>query len=221
MPVTDVRLYTPAQASAVSGLNPKAVQNAIDKRVVQPVVTGAGRPKSPTATGQRIGRLLTVEDLVRLRLYHGVPADRRSRVFKEMAARPSARTVDAGDFLLVDVSAARRQVAERVRQLEVAERAIHRDKAILGGEPVFKGSRIPVYGLMAMLDAGADPSEILEGYPKLDSNDLELARIWVAAHPRRGRPKPLTSLGLSPKASDRVTLKADPFTRRPPNEPKG
>lgn len=41
------------------------------------------------------------------------------------------------------------------------------DKAVLNGEPVFKGTRIPVRLIAAMLEQGADEDELLEGYPKL------------------------------------------------------
>ena len=44
------RLYTPAEAGAVSGLKLKAVHNAIDKRIVEPVAHP--RPLRP-ATARR------------------------------------------------------------------------------------------------------------------------------------------------------------------------
>lgn len=65
------RLYTPAEAGAVSGLKLKAVHNAIDKRVVDPMA------KAHVATigkTHRAPRLLTGEDLVRLRVWRGVGA---------------------------------------------------------------------------------------------------------------------------------------------------
>jgi hypothetical protein len=37
-----------------------------------------------------------------------------------------------------------------------------------------------------------------------------LARIWVAAHPGRGRPKKLSEQGLVPKSTTKVRLKGDP-----------
>ncbi len=38
------RLYTPAEAGAVSGLKLKAVHNAIDKRIIEPMAKGGARP---------------------------------------------------------------------------------------------------------------------------------------------------------------------------------
>jgi uncharacterized protein (DUF433 family) len=188
------RLYTPAEAGAVSGLKLKAVHNAIDKRIVEPVAKARVPPIGAT---QRVPRFLTGEDLVRLRVWRGVgdtlSAERRQLLFVAIAAKPAAKTVKADELLIVDVG---------------------KDKATLGGEPVFKGTRIPVYGIAAMLDAGAMADELLSGYPKLTERLLDLARIWAAAHPRRGRPKSLSDLGLKVKSTRRVTRKNDPLAGR-------
>jgi uncharacterized protein (DUF433 family) len=141
-------------------------------------------------------------------------AERRHRLFVAIAAKPTAKTVKADELLIVDVGEARKQVDRGVRDLETAEAVVAKDKATLGGEPVFKGTRIPVYGIAAMLEAGASAEELLSGYPKLTERMLELARIWVAAHPRRGRPKSLSDLGLKTKSTKRVPLKSDPLPGR-------
>jgi hypothetical protein len=46
------------------------------------------------------------------------------------------------------------------------------------------------------------------------TNELALARLWVAAHPSRGRPKRLSEQGLVPKSTTSVTLKGDPRSLR-------
>ncbi len=208
------RLFTPAEAGAVSGLKLKAVHNAIDKRIVAPVAKG----QVPTAghAKRTRPRFLTGEDLVRLRVWRGVgdtlSAERRQRLFVAIAAAPKAKTVKADDLLIVDVSEARKQVDRGVRDLEAAEAMVVKDKNTLGGEPVFKGTRVPVYGIVAMLDAGASNEDLLSGYPGLTDVFLELARLWVSAHPRRGRPKSLKDLGLTVTSSKRVPFKGDPLS---------
>lgn len=204
------RIYTPAEAAAVSGVAVKAVHNAIDKRIVD-TKPDLRRP-GPTR------RALTREDLLRLKLWYGVgsvlAADRRQRLFEAITATPHARTVRADDLLIVDVAEARRQLDARIRTLDDAEAAIHQEKGIAGGEPVFKGTRIPVRMIAAMLAQGAAAQEILEGYPALTPRMLELAVIWVAAHPARGRPKKLDGQGLRLKSSQPLMLKGDPRSRR-------
>lgn len=85
------------------------------------------------------------------------------------------------------------------------------DSNILGGEPVLKGTRIPVYALAAMRAAGASAEDLIAGYPELSRRNLELAETWSRAHPRRGRPRPLSTLGLKMKGAKVVPLKQDPL----------
>jgi uncharacterized protein (DUF433 family) len=206
------RLFTAAEAGAVSGLKLKAVHNAIDKRILEAVAKPINPTRSPKRTERRY---LTGEDLVYLRVWRGVgdslSAERRTRLFGAIAAEPEAKTVKADELLIVDVGEARRQVERGVRDLEAAEAIVVKDKATLGGEAVFKGTRIPVYGIVAMLDAGASAEELLSGYPKLTERMIELARVWVCAHPRRGRPKSLKDLGLAVRSTRRAPLKGDPL----------
>ncbi|MBZ9743562.1 MULTISPECIES: DUF433 domain-containing protein [unclassified Mesorhizobium] len=202
------RVYTPAEAAAVSGIGIKAVHNAIDKHIVDAV------PSAVQRAGGIVRRALTGEDLLRLKLWYGVgatlTADRRRRLFEEIKAAPTAMTVRADDLLIVDIAEARKQLKARIVDLDEAEAAIGRVKGVVGGEPVFKGTRIPARMIAAMLAQGADEAEVLEGYPRLTSRMIELARIWVAAHPLRGRPKKLSQQGVKVKSSKRVILKGDP-----------
>lgn len=201
------RTYTAAEAAAVSGVAVKAVHNAIDKRIVE---LQSGLRSTP--------RQLTRSDLLRLKLWYGIgpvlAADRRQKLFEAIEATPQAQTVRADDLLIVDVGAARKQLDVRIQALEDAEAAIHRNKDILGGEPVFRGTRVPVRLIAAMLAQGADRDEILDGYPSLTPRMLELATIWTAAHPARGRPRGLSEQGLQPISSQRLDLKGDPLVRR-------
>lgn len=203
------RSYTPAEAAALSGVALKAVHNAIDKNIVE------GRGEH-AAAGSRRRTLLDV-DLLRLKLWYGVGAalasDRRQRLFEAIIAEPAAATVRADEFLIVDVAAARQQLAERVCQLEEAETLVHCSKDVMGGEPVFKGTRVPVRTVASMLAQGADVDEVAEGYPSLTPRMVELSAMWSTAHPARGRPRKLADDQLEVKASRRVPLKGDPRVR--------
>jgi uncharacterized protein (DUF433 family) len=43
-----------------------------------------------------------------------------------------------------------------------------------------------------MKQQGATTDELVEGYPALTAGMVDLAEIWVAAHPARGRPRKLS-----------------------------
>lgn len=202
------RLYTPSEAAAVANIGVKTVNNAIDKHIVD-VTRG-----SQTNAGKLGRRELTAADLLRVKLWHEIGGvlsqERRTRMFEAIDQQPTAKTVKADDLLIIDVGEARKQIAGRTRELEAAEAMIERKKSVMGGEPVFKGTRIPVRLIATMLADGASEEEILEGYPKLNARQLALSGIWVAAHPRRGRPKTLQQRGLIPTSSRRASLKGDP-----------
>jgi uncharacterized protein (DUF433 family) len=200
------RIYTPAEAAAISGIGIKAVHNAIDKHIVDTV------PMPGTSKGSPKRRALTKDDLLRLKLWYGIgstlAAEHRQRLFEEIKAAPAAKTVKADDLLIVDVGEARRQLKARLEELEEAEAVVERVKDVMGGEPVFKGTRIPVRLVAAMVVQGADEAELLEGYPRLTARMIEMARIWTAAHPARGRPKKLAAHGFKVRSSTRVPLKS-------------
>ncbi len=201
-----LREYTPTEAAAVSEIGIKAVHNAIDKRII-------GSP----STNHR-SRAITDDDLLRLKLWFGVgsilSAERRKRLFAAIDENPEADTVRADDYLIVDVARAREHLAARGEALREADKIIHSVKGVVGGEPVFKGTRVPVRTIAAMKLQGAATDEIVEGYPAVTARMVDLAEIWVAAHPARGRPRKLSEQGLSVKSVKRL-----PFRKAGTKEP--
>jgi uncharacterized protein (DUF433 family) len=63
---------------------------------------------------------------------------------------------------------------------------VTRDPAVMGGEPCFRGTRIPVAVLFENLEAGVPLEEILASYPTLERDDvlavLREANRLIAAH---------------------------------------
>lgn len=80
-------------------------------------------------------------------------------------------------------------VDHRLHQIAKAREAVVEDPGILSGTPVFKGTRVPVYDIAAMVEAGVSVKEILETYPSLKTWQVELAPIHARAVPPKGRPK--------------------------------
>ncbi|MGO9435031.1 MAG: DUF433 domain-containing protein, partial [Terracidiphilus sp.] len=55
--------------------------------------------------------------------------------------------------------------------------------------PVIRGTRIPVYDVASLVDAGTPLEELREIYPKLTPSQIELASMYAKANPQRGRPR--------------------------------
>ncbi|MBN1330391.1 MAG: DUF433 domain-containing protein [Candidatus Heimdallarchaeota archaeon] len=57
---------------------------------------------------------------------------------------------------------------------------------ILGGKPVIKNTRIPIYVILQMLRDGATFKKIIKEYPKLTEEDIQAAveySIYILNHP--------------------------------------
>ncbi len=175
----ETELFTPAEAAVLSRLSLKAVNNAIDKKTI--LARRSGR-----------GRLLDRPALLSLALERRLAGDTtpefRRRLFAEIAAAPRRRVVTVG-ALKVDLIEPRREVMERVKQLRRAERFVIVDPEIMGGNPVFRGTRVPVHLIDEKLRLGETVERLREDYPRVAEEMIRLAPIYAAAHPLRGRPR--------------------------------
>jgi uncharacterized protein (DUF433 family) len=70
-------------------------------------------------------------------------------------------------------------------------RVVHSDPEILGGTPVFLGTRVPVKSLFDYLEAGDSLDEFLESFPSVTREQagaaLELARSMTEVHTTAAR----------------------------------
>ncbi|MBX4937070.1 MULTISPECIES: DUF433 domain-containing protein [Rhizobium] len=98
------------------------------------------------------------------------------------------------DFLTIDLAPFFRRTVENLADLEAARDMVTSSPDILGGTPVVRGTRIPVYDVAASLAAGHSVDEILEAFPALDERRIGLAKVYAEANPLRGRPKPAPEL---------------------------
>jgi uncharacterized protein (DUF433 family) len=58
------------------------------------------------------------------------------------------------------------------------------DPAVMGGEPVVRGTRVPVATILAYLTGGHSDREIFEDYPSLPVDGINAVRRWVEAERR-------------------------------------
>lgn len=175
--------YTASQAAIVTGLPLQAVRKAIEKRLVRPRKVGRGRSRR---------RLLSKTELVFLCLEaHGLnllPLATRRIIADEVATGIDVFSITDAGLIVIEVKAARERVETQLDRLIRAERMVDSDPEVMGGAPVFRGTRIPVRLVADMLEQGATAEEILDGYPALTRLDIELAPVYAGAFPPRGRP---------------------------------
>ena len=63
---------------------------------------------------------------------------------------------------------------------------VQRDPDVLGGEPVFAGTRVPIKSLFDHLEAGDSIEDFLEGFPSVKREQivllLEQAKVHALTH---------------------------------------
>jgi len=73
-----------------------------------------------------------------------------------------------------------------VREMTLTDR-IEINPRVMMGQPVIRGTRIPVEFILRKMSEGASEADLLEAYPRLTREDLDAAMRYAIF-----RPRPLT-----------------------------
>jgi uncharacterized protein (DUF433 family) len=178
-------LLTPREAAEIGGVPLNAVEKAIEQRVIRPVRLDRKQLLAPREVA-----LLVLLRQVPLRL--PVAVKRRTREwFLDLSRGVVGAELELSPALTI------RGTPEVADALESAERyARLRDKyveinpQVMGGEPVIRGTRVPVRDLAQLIELGESRELLREDFPRVPAEAHELAAVWARANPRRGRPIP-------------------------------
>lgn len=94
----------------------------------------------------------------------------------------------------------RQRVARNLSAFRWGRRRIVSNPDVLGGEPVFRGTRIPLQHVAALIRKGVALNEIAEDFPALSSGDLAYARLFSRLSESPGRPRKRLALRRGPSA---------------------
>jgi uncharacterized protein (DUF433 family) len=119
-----------------------------------------------------------------------LPVSARRAIARQIEASPGKDIVvpGGGSALVIQVKSVRQELDVDLKKLERAAEMAVSDPEVMHGTPAYRGTRIPIELIAKMVRQGAKIDEILEGYPALDREKVELAPLYVQAFPRRGRP---------------------------------
>ncbi len=115
------------------------------------------------------------------------------------------------DFLTIDLLPFMKDTSERLNDLAAAREIVSASADILGGAPVIRGTRVPVYDVAASVAAGHAMERIFAAWPSLDAEKVRLAAIYAEANPLRGRPRASADL---PEGSVIITDRRVPRIRK-------
>lgn len=197
-------LFTASEAAMLTRLPVKAVNNAIDKKTVPAHVE--------RRRGHKSFRMVDETALVYLLLERELAGDTtplfRQKLFKAISAAlaEGVQRVAVG-ALTVNLRPRSRDMEQRIRDLRRVEKFVDTDPEILGGAPVFHGTRIPVHMIAELLSQGEMTESLHRGYPRLTNEMIRLAPLYAGAHPLRGRPPKQTWRGRLDGRPVRVRLR--------------
>jgi uncharacterized protein (DUF433 family) len=195
-------LVSTAEAAFIAGLTERQMNRMVDERLVpdslvaqrdgmrrftrlcaafarfyfdtEDLLTAAARRQVVEELAQRVGRLQARDEVLALAW---VPQDMSWKVAR------CAVEIDVTPYVATALV--------RAREVDQADALVSVDPEVLGGEPVFAGTRVPIDIVLASVDAGVDQQRLQGSYRFLTPAHLAAARVWREVHPRRGRPRRL------------------------------
>jgi len=182
---TQIEVLTATETAVVAGVSVRDVNRIIDERILPETFYSTESVRSFRVDAcaliafyfQAADRL-TSEERQRTILA-------ASNLSLEWKSRKNCLIQD--EFLTVNLSSFLKSAHDRLARLSEARDLVVMDEDVLGGTPVIKGTRVPVYDVAASMDAGISMKRILSAYPGLDEKAVELAALYAAANPQRGR----------------------------------
>ena len=200
-------LFTLDEAAAIAEIEPDTVRTALEKRTVT--------PSRKIKTGKAVRYRFSEGDVLFLLVLTEFPfplsTDDKNSLAKVLAHgdRAAHRWVSEGADLifqsgdmriLVECKIFRDTVKRNVAAYRWGKERITSSPDVLGGERVFRGTRIPLEHVVALFRKHVADEEIAEDFPALDERDLAYARLAARLGQPPGRPKKRLRIEREPGA---------------------
>jgi uncharacterized protein (DUF433 family) len=183
---------TATEAAVVAHVSVRDINRAIDEHILPSGFFRVGAERNVAAAGCPLiafyfgsAERLTSKE----RLWAIERAGPRLKMSGAFGALLAEDWIFRDEFLAIDLAPFVRATAKRLDRLVRAREVVEVSPDVLGGTPVIRGTRVPVYDVAASVAAGITHERILAGYPSLDAEMIELASIYAQATPPRGRPR--------------------------------
>ena len=184
------------EAAAIAEVSPDTIRTALEKKSMA--------PSFKRKTGNAVRYQFSVGDVLFVKVLVEFPfplskEDKQSlaKILSRgdrRAARWSREGSDlvyrSGDMQVsVECKSFRQTVARNLAAYRWGRRRIVSSPEILSGEPVFRGTRVPLQHVASLYRKGVPEHEIAEDFPALSDRDLAYARLVARFGEKPGRPK--------------------------------
>lgn len=189
-------LFSVNEAAAIAELSPETIRTALEKKAVT--------PSHKRRTGKAVRHQFSASDVLYMKILSEFPfplskddkqslariVARKSRAALHWSLRGADLVYRSGEMqLLVECKPLREKVGRNVAAFRWGKQRIVSSPDVLGGEPVFRGTRIPVQHVTSLFRKGVPEKEIAEDFPGLRKMDLEYARLSSRFGEKPGRPR--------------------------------
>jgi uncharacterized protein (DUF433 family) len=189
-------LFSVNEAAAIAEVSPDVIRTALEKKALT--------PSHRRRVGKAVRHQFSVGDvlLVKLLVEFPFPLSRRdkqslSQILAHGNRKAAQWSLEGNDLVYrsgemqmsIECKSLRKTVAKNLAAYRWGRRRIVSSPDILAGEPVFRGTRIPVQHVASLFRKGVPESEIVEDFPALNARDLAYARLVARVGDRPGRPK--------------------------------
>lgn len=206
------------EAAFIAGVDDRAVNRAIDEKILpeQLVESSDGRRIAELGVGlfrfyvesepelsapfRRRAIQMIFENV--LKRYRSAAISFEDEAF--LAPADVFKIVEK-DLVALDLRPVLKKAATQARKVRAALDAITSDEGVLGGQPVFRGTRVPIDAVLTSVEAGIPLERVQRAYPSVTEEMVELARVYTTVRPRRGRPPSMgDKLGVGTSGRKRV-----------------
>jgi uncharacterized protein (DUF433 family) len=189
-------LFSVNEAAAIAEVSPETIRTALEKKSV--------KPSHKQRAGKAVRHRFSAGDVLLVKVLVEFPfplskEDKQSLAQiltggNRRAARWSREGADlvyrSGEMqMLVECKPFRQTVAKNLAAFRWGRRRVVSSPEVLGGEPVFRGTRIPLQHVASLFRKGVPEKEIMEDFPGLGTRDLAYARLFSRFGERPGRPR--------------------------------
>jgi uncharacterized protein (DUF433 family) len=194
-------LFSASEAAAIAEVSLETIRTALEKKSVT--------PSHKQRAGKAIRHRFSAGDVLFVKLLAEFPfplskQDKQSLAQilahgNRQASRWSLQGADvvyrSGDMqVFLECKPFRQKIDRNLAAFRWGKRRIVSSPDVLGGEPVFRGTRIPLQHVASLFRKGISEQEIVEDFPSLSARDLAYARLFSRFGDKPGRPKKKLSI---------------------------
>jgi len=200
-------LFSVNEAAAIAEVSPETIRTALEKKSVT--------PSHKRKTGKAVRHQFSAGDVlfVKVLIEFPFPLSKEDKLsLAQILARGSRKAAhwsrEGADLVyrsgemqvLVECKPFRKTVAKNLAAFRWGRRRVVSSPEVLGGEPIFRGTRIPLQHVASLFRKGIPEQEITDDFPGLSPRDLEYARLFSRFGERPGRPRRRLALQRKPAA---------------------